>query len=125
MSDKTTNDSPRIVADIETSDDGRCDHVFHGPKYKRYAVGTCKRGQEARQEFQGPMVPGPWAYGFGLGGCITAEPETGSAADDRRSDAAGKLHDIVSGDCVRLDGDLYRITLPRWGDDLILTPVAG
>lgn len=70
--------------------------------YHRFAVGTCKKGDEGRQECGADKVAGPWAYAFGLGSMITATrcartPEV----------------EIDDGDVIFLDGIHYLVTVDR------------
>lgn len=57
-------------------------NVTPGTRFKMHAkyvgrvvsmqLGLVPEGEEARQEFQGPLVPGPWAYAFPLATIISA-----------------------------------------------------
>lgn len=48
---------------------------YRGTKlYEYYSVGGWDAGAEGREEFQGPMVPGPRAYAFKQGVCIHNGP---------------------------------------------------
>ncbi len=75
-----------------------------------HAVGCIKAGDSARKVCGGPLVPGPWAYTFGLGACLTADYE-GKAEELARE--AQRTIDIESGDLIRVDGNVYRVEIFR------------
>jgi hypothetical protein len=64
---------------------------------KRFKVGAVPRGSEGRKVHEGPMVPGPWAYAYGIAGAICANPEHGTFGEIRRAKAAGKFFQIEDG----------------------------
>jgi hypothetical protein len=130
----------RPILDIpvtELKDDGRSavsDHVLAlTGTYRRFGVGGICRGGEGRQTYQGPMIPGPWAFAFGLGSTITANPAHGTGAERERKLAAGTEHDVAEGDRVRFDGVTYEVQVTngfgvrgpvgRGFDFIRLTPV--
>jgi len=79
-----------------TSDDFygvKTDHVLN-LEDKRFGIGLVPPGREARQVFEGPMVPGPWAYTYGLGVCICADPRRNTGAESARKKDEGTEHVI-------------------------------
>lgn len=77
--------------------------------YHRFGVGMVPEGESARQEFGGPMVPGPWAYTYGpMASVITADPEHSTGAEMRRKAEAGLVFHVEDGDEVEVQGLLYR-----------------
>lgn len=87
-----------------TSDaDGKVQNVeLHAPGSYRCGVGTCKRGEEARQEFEGPLVPGPWAYAYELCTMIASSRV-----------AHTPCIEVADGDVIALDGIEYRVRAYR------------
>src|SRR5690348_1075401 len=71
---------------------GRFKFGFVGPD------GACRR------EHMGPVLPGPYAYGFPLASCIAANPEHGTWGEMRRNKAAGTERDAEIGDVVVFRG---------------------
>lgn len=71
----------------------------------RYQIGFVAAGEQARQAYGGPLVPGPWAYAFGLGFAITADGNPG-----QQSAAPVPIHD---GAQIRVCGHVYRVRLTR------------
>lgn len=80
---------------------------------KRFGLGSTPEGKSARQVSQGPMVPGPWAYAFGLCVAITADPSTGTAAETRRLENENKFHLVEDGDILEIDGQSYKVRVVR------------
>lgn len=68
----------------------------------RYGICFIPSGDEGRQKFQGPMVPGPWAKTYGLSTVIAANPEMGTGAEIRRNRAAGLEFTVADGDEIVL-----------------------
>jgi len=64
-------------------------------------VGFIAEGDSGRQEFDGPLVPGPWAYTYAVPVIIDA---AGSRAARRPAVKA------TAGDLVVVDGRTYKIT---------------
>jgi hypothetical protein len=73
-----------------------------------FGLGFVPEGVEARQETGGPMVPGPWAYSYGLPAVLSADGH-GSAWEREEARKAGLLIEAVEGDLLDVDGTLYRI----------------
>lgn len=87
------------------------DHMLRmpGPYGGRFHIGAVRRGEEGRQVFQGPMVPGPWAFATGAGTFITSNPEHNSGTESRRLTAAGLEHEVEDGDAIVIDDVLYTV----------------
>lgn len=75
----------------------------------RFAFGFVGPDGSCRREYQGPVLPGPYAYGFGLAVAITADPEMSTGAERRRNRAAGTEIDAKIGDEVVFRGFRFRI----------------
>ena len=127
--DATDDEAAPIVIPMVRDDDTlRTDHVLavdsgHG-FFWRHAVGAVPRGAEARRVFQGPMVPGPWAYTFGK--CQVIDNYGGSGAEAARNREAGIEHTITEGQRVVIDGVVYRVRFHRFGhrgENLHLDPI--
>lgn len=74
----------------------------------RFKLGEIPHGSEDRKDHGGPMVPGPWAYAFGLGSYITSDPNRNSGADHRRKMAEGSEHLVRNGSTLRFpSGSVY------------------
>ena len=92
----------------------RTEHVIHVGNYRRYGIGAVPRGASARKEQGGPMVPGPWAYVYGLSSVI--DNHGGTGAERQRKLAEGTEHDVAEGDRLEIDGMTYALRIDRWGD---------
>lgn len=79
----------------------------------RHGLGACLRDESGRRIQDGPIVPGPWAYAYGLAVCITANPEMSSGAEAERGRAAGTEHVVEDGDLIELNGDFYEVETYR------------
>lgn len=76
--------------------------------YRRYHAREIPAGEEARQVSGGPMVPGPWAYTYGL--CSVISTNGGTADDIREAKAKGLWIEIQHGDLLRFpSGNTYRV----------------
>lgn len=92
----------------------RSEHVLR-INGRRYKMGGVPVGGEGRQEHQGPMVPGPWAYVFEL--CTVMDDSgTGTSNESAQMRAAGTEHELSAGDRVTFDGQTYEITISAMGD---------
>ena len=92
----------------------KSDHVLAlKGTYHRFGLAAIPRGKSGRKVFQGPLVPGPWAFAFGLSSVIAANPEHGTYGDIRRNKAAGLEHEVEAADLIRFDGVTYRIEVER------------
>ncbi len=73
----------------------------------RFHIGHVAEGENGRQEYQGPLVPGPWAYGFEL--CTVIDNHGGSARENAEAKAAGRYLDVADGDVISVAGHRYRV----------------
>lgn len=84
----------------------------HGMLPTRFGVGEVPRGSEGRKVSFGPMVPGPWAYAFGLGTFITSDPNHNSGTESAKLRAAGVEHVVREGSTVRFpSGAVYVVRI--------------
>ena len=79
----------------------------------RLGIFVVAEGDEARKDFGGPMVPGPWAGTFGLATCMAANPAHGTGAEIARNKEAGIEHTVKTGDELEIDGNVYTIEVYR------------
>jgi len=89
------------------------DHVLVVNGRYRLGIGSVPRGAEGRQVHEGPMVPGPWAYTYGLATVMAANPVHGTGAEMRRKAAENKVHHVATGDQVSIDGVTYEVKVFR------------
>jgi hypothetical protein len=73
----------------------------------RWGFGAIPEGMEGRQVHQGPKVPGPWAFAFGLASCIDAHGITARKEADMQ--ARGLVHAVEPGDILAF-GEAPRFT---------------
>lgn len=87
-----------------------------------FGLGHVAEGEAARQETGGEMVPGPWAYAYGLCGVI--DNYGGTATEVERQRAAGQLIEAAIGDILTIYGRDYRIEAIRYDNHNVnLVPV--
>lgn len=87
-------------------------------------IGGVLEGQEGRQVFQGPLVPGPWFWINPMTTAMSSKPGMGTMADIARAKAAGKYHTVSIGGAVLINGTLYKISFANsWNHDLKLVEV--
>lgn len=86
--------------------------------YHRFGVGAVPRGCEGRKEYNGPMVPGPWAFAFGLGAVLSSSQAHRDADAERRATDI----EVEAGTVLRIDGIDYKVRVER-GEFLKLDPV--
>ena len=92
-----------------------------GGRY-RFHVGHVREGEEGRKVHGGPMVPGPWAYAFGL--CTVIDNHGGTGRDIEEAKASGLWLDVEEGDEIEVGGHTYRIRFPQGSPEwLSLIPV--
>jgi len=72
-----------------------------------FCVGVVPEGEEGRKVYQGPLVPGPWAFAFGL--CTVIDARGGTAREVERQRSEGRLVEARVGDIIVADGHKYRI----------------
>lgn len=78
-------------------------------------LGYVAKGDTGRKVYQGPLVEGPWAYGFGLSLCI--DNHGGTRAEQERLREQGLLIEVEGGEQVEIDGTLYEVRIERRGRD--------
>lgn len=83
--------------------------------YSWSGIGYVAKGETGRKEFGGPMVAGPWAYGFGL--CHVIDNHGGTGAEQERLREQGLLHEVDGGERIRVAGTLYEVVVERRGRD--------
>jgi len=87
----------------------------------RFKFGFVGPDGECRRVTGGPILPGPYAYGYPLSVAITANPEHGTGAEMRRNRAAGTEVDAAIGDVVVFRGFRFRIeAAPNDNIELVL-----
>lgn len=74
---------------------------------ERHGLGWVSRGDEARQVTHGPMVPGPWAYAYGLSTVI--DNNGGSGRESQEALEAKTEHWFNYGDFIEINGIIYVI----------------
>jgi len=90
------------------------DKLYRGtPLTKRFGICFVAEDQEARQEFEGPLVPGPWAQTFGLCTAICSDPSQNTSAVSERNIEAGIEAVVADGDLIQIDQHLFRIEIYR------------
>lgn len=90
--------------------ESKTDHVLVlSRSLKRFGIGGVPAGHVGRQVTQGPLVPGPWAFTFGLASVIAANPEHGTYGEIKRNLAAGREHTVEEGDRIVFDGVTYEV----------------
>jgi hypothetical protein len=83
--------------------------------YSWSGIGYVAAGATGRKEFGGPMVEGPWAYGFGL--CHVIDNRGGTGAEMDRLRADGLLFEVAGGELIEVAGTLYEVAIKRSGRD--------
>ena len=81
--------------------------------YSWSGLGYVAAGEKGRKEYMGPLVEGPWAYGFGL--CHVLDNNGGTGAEQERLRRDGLLHEVSGGELVDIAGTLYRVRIQRSG----------
>lgn len=80
---------------------------------RRFGIGFIPQGCEERQVIQGPMVPGPWAYCYGL--CTVIDNHGGTGSEMRSLEERGLVHHIERDDIVVVDGTRHLVEATRNG----------
>ena len=83
--------------------------------YSWSGLGYVAEGEVGRQESFGPLVPGPWAYGFPLSHVI--DNHGGTGAEQARLRAQGLLFEVEGGELIEIDGTTYTVSILRRGRD--------
>lgn len=78
-------------------------------------IGYVATGDSARKEMNGPLVAGPWAYGYPLSHVLDNHGGTGAEQDALR--AAGLLIEVNGGELFEIDGTRYEVVVVRRGRD--------
>jgi len=79
--------------------------------FHRFGLGFVAEGDEGRQEMHGPLVPGPWAYAFGL--CTVIDNYGGTGREAAEREEAGLEHEVSAGDVVVVGGHRYTVRIER------------
>lgn len=87
---------------------------------ERYRIGFVGPEQSGRKETGGPMVPGPWAFAYGL--CVVINNRGGSGAESARRLAEGNEIEFDFGDVFEIEGVQFCANVAHNGN-LELTPV--
>lgn len=72
-----------------------------------FGIGHVPEGESGRKQSHGCLVPGPWAFVYGLATVI--DNRGGTAADIARQRREGKLVEAKLGDILIVAGHEYRI----------------
>jgi hypothetical protein len=70
---------------------------------RTFHVGYVPEGEQGRKIYGGPLIPGPWAYVFGLPFAITEQGEPGKQPDEPVP--------IYEGALLRVCGQVYRVRI--------------
>ena len=82
--------------------------------YPGFGLGYVGPDGECRREHGGPIVPGPYAYAYGLCGVI--DNHGGTGAEIARERAAGQVLEVEPGDVLVLpDGTAWTVDFLRQG----------
>lgn len=94
----------------------------HRNRTFRHKVGWVARGESGRKVCHGPMVPGPWAYAYGL--CTVIDNSGGTGAESARLREAGMEFDVDVGTLLEIDDTVYAVGIRGGGEWVDLAPVA-
>lgn len=87
--------------------------VNTGRAYReRHKVGYVDETGTCRRVFEGPILPGPYAFAFGLATVI--DNHGGTAAEADRNRAAGTEYDVEHGDRLVLGTNVFRVEVNRY-----------
>lgn len=75
---------------------------------RRFGIGAVPRGFSGRKVTDGPLVPGPWAYTYGLATVIDNYPE-------RRAAERARDIEVMDEDKLEIDGVWYKVHCTRFG----------
>lgn len=82
--------------------------MFPNGRY-RHGLGWIEKGDDGRRVQGGPMVPGPWAFAFGLSTSITSDPRSGTGYEAKTGREAGTEFPVRDGDLLLIDGSVYEV----------------
>jgi len=104
---------PKSAADSTPSDGGVRLLVAGSNNPAGWGIGAVLAGDSARMVTGGPLVPGPWAYTYGLASVMT-DDRRGTGWDIEQGRINGTVIDAVVGDVLSIDGTDYVVGLcPR------------
>jgi hypothetical protein len=111
--------TPVLRPSIYDNEHGKWDAVLvitrpglRGTKY-RFQIGYVDPTGSCRREYQGEILPGPYAYAYGLATCIASDPRMGTAAEVAANEARGLEVAVEDGDIIRLGWELFRVRYLR------------
>jgi hypothetical protein len=87
--------------------------------FHQFNAGSVLKGKYGRQLTGGPLVPGPWAYTFGL--CAVIHSGSDESKAKERADEDARTVEVKDGDLLEIDGYFYRVKVDR-GEYLNLKP---
>lgn len=73
----------------------------------RLMISYCPADGMCRREYQGPILPGPYAATFPLGTCI--DTHRTQAREMKSNEEAGLEYEVQDGDILEMDGVLWQI----------------
>lgn len=114
---RTTTQEVPVLKPGQSHDGGSVLRVigtgYHPETGARFGIGAVKEGDEARKVQDGPMVPGPWAYAYGL--CAVIDNHGGTKAESDRMQESGQEVTVQIGDVVEVDGHRYTVQFSTTG----------
>lgn len=109
---KTANkNTPTSVVPYETYTKGKATVLRIANTYDRFHAGAVLEGEEDRKVHGGPMVPGPWAYTFGL--CIVIHNGSDEMKAKEKADEEDLTVVIKEDDLLEIEGTVYRVHIHR------------
>ena len=90
--------------------------------YRYFGVGAIPRGGEGRKVDGGPLVPGPWAFAYGLATCLMSDAYAEQKARDE-ADRQGAI-EVEQGSKLLIDGVWYRVDVDYTARHLSLVAVS-
>ncbi len=72
-----------------------------------WSIGGWDKTAEGRVVDHGPLVPGPYAFVFGLAGVIDASRRGGTFGEHSRAKEAGRYFEVEDGDTLEIAGETY------------------
>jgi len=77
---------------------------------RTFHVGHVGEGEQRRKTYDGPMLPGPWAYAFVLPFAITEHGDPGKQPSEPVQ--------VQGGDLLRVCGHVYRVRIASYRIEL-------